>query len=71
MGKALSYGLEMIGTGSPLQKEDSELVRKIGELDQLAEKQASILTTREKEHLKALRLWSQGYTYVHISISCS
>jgi hypothetical protein len=37
----------------------------------LAEKQASILTTREKEHLKALRLWSQGYTYVHISISCS
>ena len=60
MGKALAYGLEIIGTGTPLQKEESDASFKIKSLSNEAEKQKDSLSTREMCHVKALQSWTQG-----------
>ena len=64
MGRALAYGLEMIGSGTPIQKEDSDIVLKVKELEQLALNQEATLTKREKDHVEALRLWTNGYSFL-------
>jgi tetratricopeptide (TPR) repeat protein len=59
LGKTLSYGLELMSTSLPLAKEDSEIVIKVKELEKQAD-QIATLTKRERDHVKALRRWSEG-----------
>jgi len=59
LGKAFALGLEVIGTGTPLQKDESEILRKIKSLVNEAEKQE--LNSREVGHVKALQAWSRGW----------
>lgn len=60
MGKALAYGLEIIGTGTPIQEAESDACQKIKSLVIEAEKQKDTLSIREANHVKALQFWSEG-----------
>ena len=59
MGHVLSNGLELIGTGTNIWKDD-KLKQSVEEMVKIVEKDACI-TDREKKHVAAVQAWSQGY----------
>ena len=59
MAHVLSNGLELIGTGTNIWKNE-ELKLSIKNMANLAEKNTSI-TDRERKHVAAVQAWSQGY----------
>ena len=59
MGHVLSNGLELIGTGSSIWKNEN-LRQSVESMVKIAENDASI-TAREKKHAAAIQAWSQGY----------
>ena len=60
MGRVLANGLELMGTGRTMRL-DNTLCRTIYEMAILAHKQDEDLTDNEKRHVKAVRLWAEGY----------
>ena len=59
MGHVLSNGLELIGTGTNIWKNEN-LRQSVENMIKMAEKDASI-TARERKHATAIQAWSQGY----------
>ncbi|KFM77842.1 Tetratricopeptide repeat protein 38, partial [Stegodyphus mimosarum] len=59
MGKALSVGLDLLGTGRSVQL-DEEFKADIKNLEIMAESQTNVLTPREKDHVKAITTWASG-----------
>ena len=59
MGHVLSNGLDLIGTGTNIWK-DENLKQSIENMIKLVEKDKSI-TDRERKHAAAIEAWSQGY----------
>lgn len=62
MGKALSIGLDLIGTGRSVLL-DKEFQNDIKNLELMTESQSDILTPREKDHVKAISAWASGYIF--------
>ncbi|XP_046841168.1 tetratricopeptide repeat protein 38-like [Xenia sp. Carnegie-2017] len=60
MGQVLSSGLELIGTGTNIWKNDG-LRQSIDRMVKLVEKPETILTDRERKHVTAIQNWSQGF----------
>ena len=63
MGQVLSSGLELIGTGTNIWKND-DLRLSIDRMVKLVEKPETILTDRERKHVAAIQNWSQGYATI-------
>lgn len=59
MGKALSVGLDLIGTGRSVLL-DEDFQKDIKNLESMTESQVNVLTPREKDHVKALITWASG-----------
>ncbi|GFQ75338.1 tetratricopeptide repeat protein 38 [Trichonephila clavata] len=59
MGKALSVGLDLIGTGRSVLL-DEDFQKDIKSLETMTESQVNVLTPREKDHVKALITWASG-----------
>lgn len=63
MGKALSVGLDLLGTGRSVVL-DKDFQADIKSLETMTESQVNVLTTREKDHVKALITWASGYVAI-------
>ena len=59
MGHVLSSGLDLLGTGTNIWKDES-LKQSVEKMIKLVEKNVSI-TDRERKHAAAVQAWSQGH----------
>lgn len=63
MGHVIKNGLDLLGTGTTVRL-NSELANDISAMVKLADTQAG-LSDREKKHVNAVKLWSDGYVFLN------